>query len=259
MGHNNAVDRCFWKAVALSLLLHLLLGGWFARGGAVMRQVATPQVISVELRESPPSPRLPPVTKPREPVLRPMAAPVVRATVPVIRSLSPQLPIVSRQPLPVADFPAAAVEAPPRPLNQAAVARPTDLPKTAASMPEMAVKPDAKAVRPVEMALPVKEPGRSEVVSKAYFSKIRSHLERNKEYPALALRGRLEGTVIVRFTIRNDGSVGSAGIVKSSGSNLLDQSALRTVQISAPFPNPPEARDPHEISVSVPLVYKIDL
>lgn len=129
----------------------------------------------------------------------------------------------------------------------------------ATSMPALTVKADAKVVRPVEQAVPAKDTGRAEAVAKAYFSRVRSHLERNKEYPALALRGRLEGTVTVRFTIRNDGSVGSAGIVKSSGYNLLDQSALRTVHISAPFPNPPETPGFRETSVSVPLVYKMDL
>ncbi|MDO9309824.1 MAG: energy transducer TonB [Deltaproteobacteria bacterium] len=259
MGHNNAIDRYFWRAVPLSLLLHLLLGVWFARGITVMRQVATPQVISVELREAPPSPRPPPAARPREPALRPMAAPVVRAKAPVIRPPSPQLPNVSRQVPPAVHVPEAPVEAPLHPLAQAAVVRPTDMHKMATSMPALTVKADAKVVRPVEQAVPAKDTGRAEAVAKAYFSRVRSHLERNKEYPALALRGRLEGTVTVRFTIRNDGSVGSAGIVKSSGYNLLDQSALRTVHISAPFPNPPETPGFRETSVSVPLVYKMDL
>jgi len=260
MGHNNAIDRYFWRTVPLSLILHLLLGVWFARGITVMRQVATPQVISVELREPPHSHRSPPAARLREPALRPVAAPVVRAKASVIRPPSPQLPIVSRQAPPAVDVPEAPVETPSQhPLAQAAVVRPTDLPKMATSMPALTGKAEAKVVRPVEQATPVRDSGRAEAVAKAYFSRVRSHLERNKEYPALALRGRLEGTVTVRFTIRNDGSVGSAGIVKSSGSNLLDQSALRTVHVSAPFPNPPETPDFRETSVSVPLVYKIDL
>ncbi len=260
MGHNNAIDRYFWRAVPFSLLLHLLLGVWFARGISVMQQVSTPKVISVELRESPPSPRSPPVAGPREPAPRPVAAPVVRAKAPVIRPPSPQLSIVSRQVPPAVDVPEAAVEVPAQhPLAQTAVVRPADLHKMATSMPTMTGKAVANVVRPVEQVVPVKDPGRAEAVSKAYFSRVRSHLERNKEYPVLALRGRLEGTVTVRFTIRNDGSVGSAGIVKSSGYNLLDQSALRTVHVSAPFPNPPDTTGSRDTSVSVPLVYKMDL
>lgn len=260
MSHNNAIDRCFWRTVPLSLLLHLLLGLWFARGIAVMRRVDIPQVISVELREAPPSPRLQPVTRAREPALRPVAAPVVRASAPAIRPPFPPLPNVSRLAPPADDVPIAAADTPVQhPQVQAADVRPADLPGTATSMPAMAVRSDAKVVRPLEQVIPAKDPGRAEAVYKAYFSRVRSHLERNKEYPALALRGRLEGTVTVRFTIRNDGSVGSAGIVKSSGYNLLDQSALRTVHISAPFPNPPETTGSGGTSVSVPLVYKMDL
>ncbi|MFH1027944.1 MAG: hypothetical protein V1791_08075, partial [Pseudomonadota bacterium] len=78
MGHNNAIDRFFWRAVPLSLLLHLLLGVWFVRGIAVMRQVVAPQVISVELREVP-RPQPPFVAKPKEPALHRPAVPVVRA------------------------------------------------------------------------------------------------------------------------------------------------------------------------------------
>ncbi|MDU0460620.1 MAG: energy transducer TonB [Geobacteraceae bacterium] len=260
MSHNNAIERYFWRAVPFSLLLHLLLGVWFARGVAVMRRVDIPQVISVELREAPVPPRLPPVARPREPGLRPVPARVVRAVAPVILPQSQQQPIVSRPAPPAVDVPEAAAQTPAqRPLLQAAGVRPADMPRLATSKPAMAVKSDAKVVRPVEQVIPAKDPGRAEAVYKAYFSRIRSHLERNKEYPALALRGRFEGTVTVRFTIRNDGSVGSAGIVKSSGYNLLDQSALRTVHISAPFPNPPETTGSGETSVSVPLVYKMDL
>jgi len=91
-----------------------------------------------------------------------------------------------------------------------------------------------------------------------YFSQIRARLEQNKEYPPLARRGRMEGAVTVRFSIMNDGTVGSAKVVKSSGFTLLDESALRTVHVSAPFPIPPESLNSRETTVSVPLVFKMD-
>lgn len=253
MAHHDALERFFWRALPLSLLLHLLLGVWFVRGLAFMRQVAAPQVISVELREMPLTPP-PPLTKQQEPSVRRLAAPVARAKVSVARPLPP--------PAPPALVPQQAREDVPHPSVQTAVAvvRTTvELHGMATPIPTVAGKPDAAVVRPVEQAVPVKDPGRAEAVAKAYFSRVRSHLERNKEYPALALRGRLEGAVTVRFTIRNDGTVAVAGIVTSSGYKLLDQSALRTVHVSAPFPKPPEIAGSREISVSVPLVYKMDL
>lgn len=224
-----------------------------------MRQVAAPRVISVELREMPPLPP-PSLAKPPEPALRSPAAPVARIKAPVTRPQPQQAPIVSRQAPPVAT-PEPAREVAPHPPVQAAVAdvRPVELHRQATPMPAVAGKPEAAPVRPVEQAPPVKDSGRTAAAASAYFSQIRSHLERNKEYPALALRGRIEGTVTVRFTIRNDGTVALARIVTSSGYNLLDQSALRTVHISAPFPKPPEIAGSGGTSVSVPLVFKMDM
>ncbi|MBC7804052.1 MAG: energy transducer TonB [Candidatus Parcubacteria bacterium] len=64
----------------------------------------------------------------------------------------------------------------------------------------------------------------------------RSKIERvgTINYPAEA-RGKLYGTLQLTVTIRQDGSVVSAEINKSSGLKILDAAALRIVQLAAPF------------------------
>ena len=49
-------------------------------------------------------------------------------------------------------------------------------------------------------------------------------------YPALARRMHVEGVVLLRVHVRSDGGVASVEIANSSGSSLLDDSALRTVR-----------------------------
>jgi len=257
MGHNNAIDRYFWRAAAFSLLLHLLLGVWFVKGITVIRQVDVPQVILVELRDLTPSPYL---AKTQEVALRRPAVTTARYKIPATSPLPPQVPTVRRQvPSAVISEPARPVVTNPSVQAVVTVVRATESHRIPPSLPTMAAKPDVAVVRPVEQAVPIKDSGLEAAVASAYFAKIRSRLERNKEYPVLALRGRIEGIVTVRFIIRNDGTVASVWIAKSSGYNLLDQSAIRTVNVSAPFPYPPKTSGSGETSVSVPLIFKMDM
>lgn len=49
-------------------------------------------------------------------------------------------------------------------------------------------------------------------------------------YPTLARRMHIEGVVLLRVNVRADGGVGAVEVASSSGSPLLDESALRTVR-----------------------------
>jgi protein TonB len=50
------------------------------------------------------------------------------------------------------------------------------------------------------------------------------------EYPALAVRRRWEGSVVVGFEVRPDGTCADIGIVQSSGYAVLDEAAARAVR-----------------------------
>lgn len=78
-------------------------------------------------------------------------------------------------------------------------------------------------------------------------------------YPGLVMR-RLSrvsrprvsarGSAVVAFSIAPNGGLASVGIARSSGSQALDNAALKVVQRAAPFPAPPQgARRSFSISI----------
>jgi protein TonB len=63
----------------------------------------------------------------------------------------------------------------------------------------------------------------------------------NMNYPEAAKRNGLYGALILTVNIREDGSLESVQVERSSGSKVLDQAAVRIVEMSAPFSRFPEA------------------
>ena len=59
-------------------------------------------------------------------------------------------------------------------------------------------------------------------------------LERHKEYPLSARTRRAEGTVVLRFAMRRDGSVASWSIARSSGHEDLDQAVATMIRRASP-------------------------
>jgi periplasmic protein TonB len=73
-----------------------------------------------------------------------------------------------------------------------------------------------------------------------YFNSIKRSIEFVWEYPEAALRYGLQGKLLLQFTILDSGELESMQIVRSSGSNVLDNEALRAMKAAAPFrPIPP--------------------
>jgi protein TonB len=63
----------------------------------------------------------------------------------------------------------------------------------------------------------------------------------NLNYPQEARRQQLHGTLVLTVAVRADGSLESVVLNRSSGSDVLDQAALRIVELAAPFAAlPPE-------------------
>lgn len=65
---------------------------------------------------------------------------------------------------------------------------------------------------------------------------IRKKIEQAKRYPVLARTRKIEGVSVLSFAINGSGGVESLTLVKSSGSDLLDQEALATVIRATPLP-----------------------
>jgi protein TonB len=79
----------------------------------------------------------------------------------------------------------------------------------------------------------------------AYMEAWRAKVERigNINYPEEARTRHISGAVMLDVAVRRDGSVADVTIRKSSGLTLLDDAAIRSVHLAAPYdPLPPEIR-----------------
>ena len=75
----------------------------------------------------------------------------------------------------------------------------------------------------------------------AYASYLRSWVDRvqrvgNLNYPDEARRRQLAGELVISVAIRRDGTVERADIIRSSGTKLLDDAALRIARLAEPYP-----------------------
>jgi len=95
--------------------------------------------------------------------------------------------------------------------------------------------------------------GGSATAHRAYLGKLRTHLERTKVNP----RTQLIGTAVVRLTVKSDGELLANRIVKSSGSKVLDNAALASIEKAAPFPAIPTDVGRDTIEVSVPFKFSV--
>lgn len=70
-----------------------------------------------------------------------------------------------------------------------------------------------------------------------YMDAWRRKIERigNQNYPAEASRQGIHGSLILRVTIKRDGTLDHVELVESSGHQVLDNAALRIVRLAAPY------------------------
>lgn len=73
-------------------------------------------------------------------------------------------------------------------------------------------------------------------------------------YPPIAKRLKIEGEVIVRVTINEDGTIeeNSISIIEASGYNILDRGAIDILKKLQPYKKPPK-----KITVEIPIVFQI--
>lgn len=79
----------------------------------------------------------------------------------------------------------------------------------------------------------------------AYMDAWRAKVESvgNLNYPSEAKRRRLTGNLLLDVALNADGSINEISVRRSSGQKILDDAAIRIVELSAPFaPFPPEIR-----------------
>ena len=104
-----------------------------------------------------------------------------------------------------------------------------------------------------QRAAGAKQEGGSATAVSAYRGKLYSHITRKKVNP----RSRQVGTVVVRFTVGQQGELLSSEIAKSSGSQSLDDAAMESVSRAAPFPPMPTEASRGPMVVSVPFKFSV--
>ncbi len=67
---------------------------------------------------------------------------------------------------------------------------------------------------------------------------------------------RLRGTVMVTFSLERDGRLSAAEISTSSGSVDLDEMALAALRAATPFPPPPAAASPSQLTFSIAFQFR---
>ena len=90
-----------------------------------------------------------------------------------------------------------------------------------------------------------------------YVAKLAARLNRFKYYPMKALRQREEGVVELSLVLKRNGRVLSMAVVGSSGSRILDESALRIVQRAKPLPRFDRRMDMDQLKVRIPIDFEI--
>ncbi|MDR2443284.1 MAG: energy transducer TonB [Deltaproteobacteria bacterium] len=91
----------------------------------------------------------------------------------------------------------------------------------------------------------------------AYKSQVRRKIERYRKYPPAARNGRLEGIVLVSFTLNRQGQVVNFKMVGSSGHTILDDEAAALIRRVNPLPNFPKELDLNILELTVPIQFAL--
>jgi protein TonB len=88
-----------------------------------------------------------------------------------------------------------------------------------------------------------------------YTQTVKQWIEARWEYPDLAKYYGLQGRVVVEFTILSNGQIELLSLVRSSGSKLLDEEAVRAIRAAVPFKPFPRSIQENRLRIIAGFVY----
>jgi len=91
----------------------------------------------------------------------------------------------------------------------------------------------------------------------AYLGALKEIIERNKEYPLMARKGGMEGTVRIRCALLRNGELRDASVIKPSGYTILDNAALRAVRSAGRYPALPSEIKGETFSFVAPITFRL--
>jgi protein TonB len=89
--------------------------------------------------------------------------------------------------------------------------------------------------------------------TKEQFVYIRDLVLKRLTYPPEAKKRGWEGVVLVCFVIRENGTVEQLRVMKSSGHEVLDEHAMKTIRSVRPYPRPPVKAE-----LIIPIAFKLE-
>lgn len=99
----------------------------------------------------------------------------------------------------------------------------------------------------------VAKTGGNTTAMSAYRGRLFSHISKKKVNP----RSKFAGIAVVRFTVGPQGELISREITSSSGSKVLDDAAVASIDRAAPFPAMPSDAGNEPMVVSVPFKFSV--
>lgn len=167
-------------------------------------------------------------------------------------------PTVESPPVPIDFLTIKPPPAPPTPQPVTNVQRPTPAPPVSKPVQnqDVAVISDSGPPIPIADVTPV-DTGTNDPPSIAA-TELGTDVAPTPPYPAIALRDGTTGMVILRINVDPQGRPVSGSIERSSGSHLLDQSALKFVLAHWHFVPPMQAGKPVGAVGLVPIAFTLD-
>lgn len=136
---------------------------------------------------------------------------------------------------------------------------PKELPQPAEPVQETSVENKSAALEPAKPALSEKaNPVAESMWLEGYGRTLSTLISRYQRYPHVALLRGWQGTTQLQLVLSGSGKMLNAAVLRSSGFEVLDNQALEMVQRAAPFPQPPEALRGRNVTVMVPIVFKLN-
>jgi len=254
--YSQKTESMLLKALTMSFAVHCIAAAFLiicSKAKTVL--TLPPTIITVEIRTFEVEKREKPQAAPL-PALRPELAPK-----PVAQNRSVQVPIQNSIPF---QRPEQAFSPSP--------ARKTEDPQITPPVPAATVstakshQPAAGTVYPTgreKIAAQVKgelsgfaeSPGLH--VYPAYLAALKELIERHKEYPTMARKGGMEGTVRISCILSRKGELREATVVKSSGCAILDNAALRAVRSVGQYPLVPPEIKGDKFGFTAPISFRL--
>lgn len=147
----------------------------------------------------------------------------------------------------------------PKITTQSVQTLPTPIPAPAITPPPVVSTPPTlqHTVQTLPAPIAVASKPKIDIASekRAFFSTLRSNIQRNLRYPSAARRRGMEGEVGVRFTLNDDGTIGSISV--QSGESIFHNAAKAAVASASGIDVPKNLTESLPMEIDLMLEFKL--